>query len=101
MSKSQFPWASEYQDRTHMFGWFRKKSPDPIEPSAAAIVPRIKHLEFVESLREMEIPREQMPISEPIAGELLVTYAYDLPDMFAMVTPASLDELSIDASEVH
>jgi len=44
-----------------MFGWFKKKA-DPLAPDRNAIVPRIKHLNFLKALQEMDIPLADLKI---------------------------------------
>ena len=83
-----------------MFGLFKKKS-DEAELSASTIIPRIKHLDFRAAYTEMDIPADQQPITEPLVGDLLVTYAFDLPELFAMVTLDSLADLGIKAEELR
>ena len=66
-----------------MFGFFKKKQLP--EPDASQIVPRIKHTNFLQALREMGTGPDDTPVTEPLVADLLVTYAFDLPDMFQMV----------------
>jgi uncharacterized protein YtpQ (UPF0354 family) len=77
-----------------MFDWLKKKQ-SVAEPDRLAIVPRIKHTEFLASLREMDVPEDQMPVTEPLVGDLLVTYAFDLPGLFQMVSFGDLERLSV------
>src|SRR5262249_23307121 len=64
----------------------RKRKQDDEYPDRSTIVPRIKHRQFLKSLRDMDVPDDQMPVTEPLVADLLVTYAFDLPGMFQMVT---------------
>src|SRR3954471_24754368 len=47
-----------------MFGKFRKKK-DPPEPDRSTLVPPIKTHQFTAALQDMDIPRDQMPYTEP------------------------------------
>ena len=82
-----------------MFGLFKKRQPE--EPDRSTIVPRIKHLNFVSALAEMGIPEDQRPVTEPLVADLLVTYAFDLPESFQMVTRHDLERLSISPGELR
>jgi len=82
-----------------MLSWFKKKAPP--EPDRSALVPRIKHTNFLAALREMDVPADQMPVSEPLVGDLLVTYAYDLPGLFMMASAESVDKLGIRREELR
>lgn len=73
----------------------------PAEHDPATIVPRIKHTEFVKALKKMKIPDDQMPVTEPLVADLLVTYAFDLPDLFQMVTHADLKKMSIAPADLR
>jgi len=65
------------------------------------LVPRIKHLAFGRALRSQGIPADQMPVIEPLAGELEVTYAFDLPDQFRMASPAALRQAGVEPRQVR
>lgn len=85
-----------------MFGLFKKPSPKPsgLPVSRSQLVPRIKHRAFVETLERAGVPAEQRPLTMPLCGELLVTYAFDLPDSFVMATPSLLEQADIAPDEV-
>ena len=88
---------------------------NPLKPGAAdvkgtlrdtgmargALVPRIKHLAFERDLRERGIPSEHLPLFEPLVGELMVTYAFDLPDQFVMATPTNMARAGIALDEAR
>ena len=91
-----------------MFSLFKRKaaqaavvSPDETKLLRSSLVPRIKHLAFEEALRERGIPAEQMPPTAPLVGELLVTYAFDLPEQFVMASASNLARAGISLDEVH
>ncbi len=90
-----------------MFNPFKRKAaPAAVPPADTAmvrrsLVPRIKHLAFERALHEHGIPPDQMPLTAPLAGELLVTYAFDLPEQFVMVNPANLARAGISTEEAH
>ncbi len=77
------------------------RSPEAAAPSRGALVPRIKHLAFERHLRGVGIPPEQLPLFEPLVGELLVTYAFDLPDQFVMANPTNLASAGIAPGEAR
>jgi uncharacterized protein YtpQ (UPF0354 family) len=84
-----------------MPGRSRKKKQDDEYPDRSTIVPRIKHRQFLKSLREMEIPEDQMPVTEPLVADLLVTYAFDVPGMFQMVTYNAMKVLGIGPEDIR
>jgi len=84
-----------------MAGPSKKKKQEPEKPDPTTIVPRIKHLQFLKTLGEMDIPKGQMLYTEPLVADLLVAYAFDLPDLFQMVTHDDLKELEIPRGEVR
>jgi uncharacterized protein YtpQ (UPF0354 family) len=47
------------------------------------------------------VPSDQMPFTESLIADLLVTYAFDLPDTFVMATQRHLAELGIDSSSIR
>lgn len=83
------------------------KAPSPLQASAAdellrsALVPRIKHLAFERALREHAIPAEHLPVFEPLVGELLVTYAFDLPEQFVMANPTNMSRAGLSPGEAR
>ena len=79
-----------------MFGLFKKKAkPD------ASIVPRIKHTNFLVALRDIVKSEEETPVTEPLVGDLLVTYALDLPEMFQMVSGHDLQKLGLSPEQLR
>lgn len=83
-----------------MFG-FKKPSVQPQLPSVQRdqLVPRIKHRAFLHALEQAGVPAAQRPLTSALCGELLVTYAFDLPDSFVMATPHLLRQAGIEADE--
>lgn len=87
-----------------MFGKSKKKNDEeelPFELDRTMFVPRIKNVQFTAALKELNIPPDQLPHTEPLAGELLVTYAFDLPGLFQMATLADMDRVDIDPAEAR
>lgn len=81
-----------------MFGLLKRLKSEP-EPDRSQLVPRIKNTLFKSSLEGMGIPYEQLPITRPIAADLVVTYAFDMPGMFEMATPLQLRRMGLDPLE--
>jgi uncharacterized protein YtpQ (UPF0354 family) len=82
-----------------MFGLFKKK--EPAKPDASLIVPRVKHVNFLAELREIGPRPEDMPITEPLVGDLIVTYAFDRPENFQMVSPDDCKKLGIGPGQLR
>ncbi|MCW5257639.1 DUF1444 family protein [Verminephrobacter aporrectodeae subsp. tuberculatae] len=64
------------------------------------LVPRIRHVSFLKMLQEHGVPEQQQPVTTALCGELLVSYAFDLPDQFIMASPSQLEQAGIAVSEV-
>lgn len=87
-----------------MFGWFKKKQPPESVADTAdvsTLVPRLRHGAYLDKIRRMGVPADQLPYSEPLVGELVVVYAFDLPTHFEMATSASIQRLGLSKSEVR
>jgi uncharacterized protein YtpQ (UPF0354 family) len=84
-----------------MFGWFKKRAPALPVLDRSMLVPRIKNLNFSAALKEMQIPEDQLPYTEPLVADLLVSYAFDLPHTFEMASLASMAELGIRQDEAR
>ena len=87
-----------------MFGLFKKRtiqSQLETTPDPSQIVPRIKNSSFIPSLINMGMPQDQLPITQPLVADLLVTYAFDLPDMFKMVAQQDLDHFGLNEKSLH
>lgn len=85
-----------------MFNLFKKKDKEATaEPDASCIVPRLKTPAFVEALKAMNIPAEQLPVAEPFVGELLISYAFDLPSMFQMVMGHDAQRLGLSGEQLR
>ena len=86
-----------------MFGWFKKQKPAANEtvPDRSTLVPRIKNLNFTAALKEMQIPEADLPYTEPLAADLLVSYALDLPGMFQMASLSTIKEMGLRPEEAR
>lgn len=86
-----------------MFGLFKKKPETPAEQPANAsqIVPRIKHTNFLVTLRQMVKNEDDMPATEPLVADLLITYAFDLPERFQMVSGRDVKRLGLSPEELR
>jgi uncharacterized protein YtpQ (UPF0354 family) len=83
-----------------MFGLFKKK-PEALEPDSSLIVPRIKHTNFLVALRDIVKKEDNAPVAEPLVADLLVTYAFDLPDMFQMVCARDVRRLGLSPEQLR
>ncbi|HEX8405580.1 MAG TPA: DUF1444 domain-containing protein, partial [Duganella sp.] len=81
-----------------MFG-FKKKTSAPAL-TASQLQPRIKHLNFLRALREAGVPAGEVPYNTPLCGELLVTYAFDLPDSLVMATTGLLERAGVGVNDL-
>lgn len=68
---------------------------------AGLILPRIKHLNFLAGLNQAGVPPEQLPITEPLVGDLVVTYAFDFPSGFMMVRPEDAAQLNVAQDQLR
>ena len=87
-----------------MFGLFKKKPEvapvaQPLDPSL--IVPRIKHTNFLAALRDRIKDEDNMPATEPLVADLLVTYAFDLPETFQMVRVADVRQMGLSQEQLR
>ena len=86
-----------------MFGLFKKKpSAPPAMPvlRAEQLQPRIKHINFLKALQAAGVPADQQPSHAPLCGELIVTYAFDLPDSFMMATTRLVEQAGVSTAEL-
>ena len=85
-----------------MFGLFKKKPTIVKQPKdTSLIVPRIKHINFAAAVRERIKNEDDMPVTEPLVADLLVTYAFDLPDSFQMVRRRDVTELGLPPEQLR
>ena len=85
-----------------MFGWFNKKKPPATdEPDRSTLVPRIKTAEYLASLEDRGVPADQLPYTEPLVADLVVSYAFDLPALFMMASGDALAGLGVPLSEAR
>jgi len=79
-----------------MFSLFRKKAPQP-QSAPVFVVPRIKHANFLVAMANIPgMDAESRPLAEPLAGDLLLTYAVDTGPGYEMVSPASVAKYGLD-----
>lgn len=82
-----------------------------MKPNPPRIYPRIKHVSFLDAVQPMLDRIEaqggsreaQTPVAYPLAADagLLVTYAIDEPAQPVPLTQERMDELGLDAQELH
>jgi uncharacterized protein YtpQ (UPF0354 family) len=65
----------------------QSRATDEITFTANQIVPRIKNTAFLDALRQNDVPDEQLPVYQEIAGGLIATYAFETDDAFIAATP--------------
>ena len=76
-----------------MGGWVKEvHCPNKRQPPSARC---IKHLNFLRALHAHGVPEDQMPLTLALCGELLVAFAFDLPDQFVMATPGLLAQAGL------
>ncbi len=49
----------------------------------------------------LRLPERDAPISESLAGDLIVMYAFDLPGRFAFVAQRHCEEFGLDAGDLR
>jgi len=74
---------------------------NPAAPGRETIVPRIKSTQMLAFLTERGHPRDQFPVTEPLVADLIISYAFDLPLAFQMVTSSDMERLAIQACELR
>ena len=85
-----------------MFGWFNKKKPPAADaPDRSTLVPRIKTVDYLASLEDRNVPADQLPYTEPLVADLVVSYAFDLPCLFMMASGDTIAGLGVPLSEAR
>lgn len=77
------------------------QAPAALQPSANNLVVRIKHQNFLRALHAHGVPETQMPYTQPLCGELIVSYAFDMPQEFIMATPGLLEQAGVTSAQVR
>lgn len=85
-----------------MFGLFKKKPQGVAQPKdPSLIVPRIKHTNFLAAVRQRIPNEDDLPVTEPLVADLLVTYAFDLPETFQMVRNRDVREFGLSPEQLR
>ncbi len=79
----------------------RNQPDQPFDIDASLILPRIKQSEFNNALKQAGAPPDQWPLTEPLVGNLVVTYAFDVPAGFMMVRPQDLAQLGLSPEQLR
>ncbi|MFY2762561.1 hypothetical protein [Arenimonas sp. MALMAid1274] len=83
-----------------MFSFFKKKQ-KAAQP-APVVVPRIKHRNFLAAVDGIPgMTESSRPVTEPLAGDLLLTYAIDIGPSYLSVTPANLQEHNLQQTQLR
>lgn len=89
--------ADPLQRKGRMFGLFGKAT-SPGE----SVVPRIKHVNFLAALEPIAARDPgSMPVTEPLVGDLLITYALDLPGAFKMFSERELEKSGLTRQQLR
>lgn len=82
-----------------MISLFKKK--EVVEPTPV-VVPRIKHENFLIAVNSIpDMNDASKPITERLAGDLLLTYAVDRGSNYVAVTPSCLEGLKVQPYELR
>lgn len=73
---------------------------DVLQYRREQLVARIRHVSFVRALQHAGVPADQLPVTAPLCGELLVTYVFELPGSTISATPALLQQAGIGDDEL-
>lgn len=88
-----------------MFGLFKNKNkqqpPIEMKNEPSILVPRIKNSSMIQSLLKQGVPKDQLPFTQPLVGDLVISYAFDGPEMLRMASRNDLDELGLSDQEVR
>lgn len=85
-----------------MFGLSKKKPAEVAQQGGAlTVVPRIKHTNFVTTLRSIVKNEDDLPVTEPLVGDLLVTYAFEQSGAFKMLCRHHLQRLGWSQEELR
>src|SRR5262245_33771008 len=92
-----------------MFSLFSGKKPRPIHLDPSTIIPRIKHVKLREIPEPVRAFAEQHnldaelqpPVTRPLAGDLLVSYVFSLPDVYQFVNRQDMLKLGLNAESIH
>ena len=94
--------TTNHEENAHV--WIvQEKTPAQSAPPALRadqLQPRIKHLNFLKALQAAGVPPDQQPSHAPLCGELIVTYAFDLPDSLMMATLGLVESAGVSAAEL-
>jgi len=70
--------------------------------SSAIVLPRIKHRNFANAIDGIPgMTDGQRPITEPLAGDLLLTYAADIGPSYVSLNPSNLKEYGLEQKELR
>ena len=95
--------ARPFPYRKVKFAFFFKSKPKTLTPTNPLVVPRIKQATHFNQMLESTLGTKEQsrPIVEPIAGDMIATYAIDAGVMYKMVSPSSLKEYGLEQSALH
>ena len=79
--------SGEFQEKLDEKRAARQQSKGEFSFTADQLVPRIKNTAFLAALKMNEVPSEQMPVYQELAGGLITTYAFETDDTFVAATP--------------
>jgi hypothetical protein len=72
-------------------------------------VPCLKHVDFVDAYRSQverlapagERYESQLPVTRPLAGDLIVSYAIETPETLVFVSAGTMAAMGLDAERLH
>lgn len=68
--------------------------------SAETIVPRLKHMNFLEAVAQVGVTGEDVPVVTPFVGDLLISYAFELEHSFLTVSKGHCEKLDLTEAEL-
>lgn len=72
----------------------------PFARSLDQVVPRIKHRNFLKAAAERVPEPAQQPLWEPFLADMILTYAYDTPQMYLTLSHRELERLGVTQNEL-
>ena len=82
-----------------MFSFFKKKPDADTRKSDPRVFPRLRGAEYIARLKAAGYRSEQLPLAEPLVGDILLLFGIDEETTFQLITPSDATSLglSLDA----